>query len=64
MWSNANVLSVNAKKLFVLFHRARKKFLKDHSLYDGDSILARVETCKFLGTFVHLTFKPHIQYLT
>ena len=53
-WCNANILST------------RKKLLVDHSLYIGDSILAHVDTCKFLGTFVdqHLTFKSHIQYLT
>ena len=65
-WCNANVLSINAKKsVYILFHRARKKLLIDHSLI-GDSILVRADTCKFLGTFVdrHLTFKPHIQYLT
>ena len=49
----------------MLFHRARTKLI-DHSLYIGNSILARIDTCQFLGVFVdqYLTFKPHIQYLT
>ena len=66
-WCNANVLSINAKKtVYMLFYRARKKLLVDHSLYIRDFILARHDIWKFLGTFVDqcLTFKPHIQYLT
>ena len=67
-WCKANVLSLNVKKtVYMLFHKARKNIsLNELFICIGDSVLSHVDACKFLGIVIdeHLTFKPHIQYVT
>ena len=50
----------------MLFHKARKKFVMDDcNIYVNNSVISRVESCKFLGVIIdqYLSLKQHIQYI-
>ena len=66
-WFRANLLSLNTKNtVYMFFHKARKKFVVDDcNIYISNSVISRVESCRFLGVIIdqHLSFKQHFQYI-
>ena len=54
-WFRANLLSHNTKKktVYMLFHKARKKFVVDNcNIYISNSVISRVESYRFLGVII------------